>query len=109
RSGAVVVHLIMIEFGQDFVLEVVEKIRREQPSGLSRIDETVQLVDQHRAMLLELGDHRLVQGVQLPGIHHGDQSTCDWAGILPCGLAGRLGTRTPQRDYSCSLKVVRPW
>jgi hypothetical protein len=28
-------------------------------------------------MLLELGDHRLVQGVQLSGIHHDDQSTFD--------------------------------
>ena len=90
-AAAVVVQLIMVEFGEHFVLEVVQQIRGEQPSGLPGVHESVQLVDQHRAMLLELGDHRLVQGVKLPGIHHEDQSTCDslvrsvdrlgWAGV----------------------------
>jgi hypothetical protein len=34
-------------------------------------------VDQHGAVVLELGDDRLVQGIELPGIHHKDQSTCE--------------------------------
>jgi hypothetical protein len=46
-------------------------------------------MDQHRVMVLELGYHRLVQGVQLPRIHHGDQSTCD-RGVIPAHALQRL-------------------
>jgi hypothetical protein len=44
-------------------------------------------VDQHRAMVLELGYNRLVQGVELPRIHHENQSTCDRRYVPAHGLA----------------------
>jgi len=79
----------MVEFGQHLMLEVLEQIGRKQPTCLPGIDETVELMDQHRVMVLELGYHRLVQGVQLPRIHHGDQSTCD-RGVIPAHALQRL-------------------
>jgi hypothetical protein len=59
------------------MLEVLEQVRGEQPASLSGIYESVQLVNQHGAMVLELGYDSLVQGVELLGIHHEDQSTCE--------------------------------
>jgi hypothetical protein len=67
--------LIVIKLGEHLVLEIVHQVRGKQPASLPGIHEPVQLVNQHGAMVLELGYDRLVQGVELPRIHHGHQST----------------------------------
>ena len=76
-AAAVVMQLIMVEFGEHLMFEVLQQIRGEQPARLPGVHESIQLVDQHGAVVLELGDDRLVQGIELPGIHHKDQSTCE--------------------------------
>ena len=85
--AAVVVKLIMVEFGEYLVLKILQQICGEQSSGLPSVDETIELVDQHGPMILELGYHRLVQGVQLPRVHHDAQSTCDWRRTPACAWA----------------------
>src|SRR6187551_889502 len=98
----------MIEFREHLVLEVVQQIRREQPTRLPGVHEAIQLMNQHGTMLLELGDHRLVQGIELPGIHHEVQSTFD-AYVSPGEKLSADEPRSyPQRVPSWSLKVVRP-
>src|SRR5215203_7337446 len=67
-AAAIVVQLIMIEFGEHFMLEVLQQVCGEQPASLPGVHESVQLMDQHGAMVLELGYDRLIQGVELPRI-----------------------------------------
>ena len=68
--AAVVVQLVVVEGRQHLVVQLLQQVRREQPAGLPGVDETVELMDQHRPVLLELGHHILVQGVQLARIQH---------------------------------------
>ena len=108
-ATAVVVQLIMIEFGEHLMLEVLQQVCGKQSASLPGVHKAVQLMDQHGAMVLELGYHRLVQGVELPRIHHENQSTCDCRYVRGTQLA-----QSPRREGSvqcgpsCSLKVVRP-
>jgi hypothetical protein len=88
--AAVVVELIMIEFGEYLVLKILQQICREQPSSLPSVDETIELVDQHGPMILELGYHSLVQDVQLPRVHHNAQSTWDCRPTLACVWAATV-------------------
>jgi hypothetical protein len=88
------VQLIVVEFSQYFMLEVLQQVGREQSASLPGVHETIQLVDQHRAMVLELGYDRLVQGVELPRIHHVDQSTCGRR-LIPAHNCAALGSKGP--------------
>ena len=45
--------LIMVEFGKYLMLEVLQQVRGEQPTRLTRVHETVQLMDQHGAHFLD--------------------------------------------------------
>ena len=58
---AIVVQLIVVELGQHLVVELGQQMGGEQPAGLPRVDETVHLMDEHGAVLLELGQHVLVR------------------------------------------------
>src|SRR5215212_9804683 len=87
RSAATRVwQLIMIECSEPLMLEGLQQVCGEQPASLSSVHESVQLMDQHGAMVLELGYDRLIQGVELPRIHHEDQSTCECRYGLACSL-----------------------
>ena len=100
-ATAVVVQLIMVEFGEHLMLEVLQQVRGKQPASLPGVHKAVQLVDQHGAMVLELGYNRLVQGVELPRIHHENQSTCDCRATTWAHSSGRA------RDREGSFSVAR--